>query len=140
MADFDPFTQYRIPRILLEVYKTDEENWEQYTPLSSDDSSNTTTTDNNEAEENTSTDETDDEDSLTKGFKLHQGEIIETYYYGEFTNVEFDGDYEDISNTGSIKIPEIMDLDRFYKGVRLAIRYGPENYGKTWIYLLRTQH
>ena len=34
---FTEVEQYRIYRVLLEVYKTDEENWEQYIPLNGSD-------------------------------------------------------------------------------------------------------
>ena len=123
------FSQYEIQRTLMEVYKTDEENWEQYTPNMGD-TAEDNTNDSTDEEDSEDTTEEEDDTSLTKGFSLHQGEILETYYYGKFTSVDYDGDYEDISNTATVKIPEIKDLDRLYKGVRLAIRTGPEKNGK----------
>lgn len=108
--------QYEIYRLLLAVYKTDEENWEQYIPLTGSDKK----TDTEETSENTANDD-DEGDNFTKGFTLHQGKIIETYYYGEFTHVEWESDYEDINASASLNIPEIKDLNRFYKGVRLSL-------------------
>lgn len=118
--------QYRIPRNLLEVYKTDEENFTPYTP----NMGSTTTTDETEnieegEDETTSTEETEDKE----GFTLHQGEILETYYYGGFFDVECETDYEDINNSGSISLPSV-DKDRFYKGVRVLLRKGWENIGE----------
>ena len=117
--------QYRIPRNLLEVYKTDEENFTPYTP----NTGSTTVTDEGaettEEDETTSTEETEDKE----GFTLHQGEILETYYYGGFFDVECESDYEDINNSGSISLPSV-DKDRFYKGVRVLLRKGWENIGE----------
>ena len=96
---------------LLEVYKTDEENFEPYTP-------------NMGESETTSGEVTNDEgtDSDSDGFTLHQGEVIETYYFGDLKELSFESDYADISNNGSLKFAEIKDLVRFYKGVRLLLR------------------
>lgn len=116
--------QYRIPRNLLEVYKTDEENFTPYTPnmdsTNTDDEEETT-----EEDETTSTEETEDKE----GFTLHQGKILETYYYGGFFDVECESDYEDINNSGSISLPSV-DKNRFYKGVRVLLRKGWENIGE----------
>ena len=126
---FSTEPQFCISRTILEVYKTDEENWEQYVPnggaVEEDEESSDTETEEEEEEEE------EEEDEDTKGFKLHQGEILETYYYGRFTEISSEHDYEDMSNNGSVKIPEIIDLDRFYKGVRLCLRKTWEEEGKT---------
>lgn len=123
---------YSIKKTLLEVYKTDEENFVPYTPLSGDSDEEEETTEETEEEE--STEEEDEEDSLTKGFSLHQGEILETYYYNQFTNVDYDSDYEDINDSGSLSIPEQVDLARFYKGVRLAFQTDYEEYGHALVW------
>ena len=123
---FTEVEQYRIYRVLLELYKTDEENWEPYIPLNGSDEK--TDNDTKETLENTSND--DEDDNFTKVFSLHQGKIIETYYYAEFTHVEWELDYEDINASASINIPEIKDLNRFYKGVRLSLYAGAESLGK----------
>ena len=111
---------------LLEVYKTDEENFEPYTPNSGGDAGENlkdimekakSQLDGEEEEE-----ETEEEEENKDGFKLHQGEIIETYYYGAMKELTFEADYTDISLNGGIKFPEIKDLNRFYKGVRLLLR------------------
>ena len=66
---FTEVEQYRIYRVLLEVYKTDEENWEPYIPLNGSDEK--TDNETKETLENTSND--DEDDNFTKGFSLHQG-------------------------------------------------------------------
>ena len=107
---------------LLEVYKTDEENWEQYVPLGG--ATESMNWGNKEEETSEETEETEEEleDEDNSGFKLHQGEILETYYYGDFKELSFESDYKDISLSGALKFGEIKDLTRFYKGVRLLLR------------------
>lgn len=124
---------YSIKKTLLEVYKTDEENFVPYTPLSGDEEEETEETEETTEEEEEDTTE-EEEDTLTEGFSLHQGEILETYYYNHFTNVDYDSDYEDISESGSLSIPEQVDLSRFYKGVRLAFNteYEPQGRVLNW--------
>lgn len=122
------FEQYKIPRNLLEVYKTDEENFEPYTPRFSYDDTGTT----EESVEDESTEEEEDEtDSSSKdGFSLHQGEILETYYYGNLTSTEAQYDYENIDNNGSVTLTEVDDKE-CYKGVRLLERKGWEKLNET---------
>lgn len=119
---------YSLPRILFEAYFTDEESFEPYTPVSSytpETEKEETTEEETETEDTTTEEETED----TEGFTLHQGEILETYYYQNITEVGWENNYEDIDNNGSIKLTEIIDLDRLYKGVRCLISY--ENEGLT---------
>ena len=65
---FTEVEQYRIYRVLLELYKTDEENWEPYIPLNGSDEK--TDNDTKETLENTSND--DEDDNFTKGFSLRK--------------------------------------------------------------------
>ena len=123
--------QFSISRTLLEVYKTDEENWEPYVPNGGEVEEEEEEEETTEEETTEEEEEEEEEDEDTKGFKLHQGEILETYYYGRFTELSSEHDYTDMNNNGSIKIPEIIDLDRFYKGVRLCVRKTWEEEGKT---------
>ncbi len=120
-----------IPRNLLEVYRTDEENFEPYVPNMGGGS---TTQDDTDEETINNEEETEDsEEELTEneeGFTLHQGEILDTYYYGNFFETESEHDYEEIDNNGSISLPSV-DKKRFYKGVRLLLRKGWEKYGET---------
>lgn len=103
---------------LLEVYKTDEENFIPYIPLTGA----TEPEESNDSEETTSTEEEEIVEEESSGFSLHQGEIIETYYYGNLKELSFESDYQDISINGAVKFAEIKDLTRFYKGVRLLLR------------------
>lgn len=116
--------RYVIQRLLYEVYRTDEENWEPYEPFSSyeemDNRDDEEEDEEEEQEAEPTEEEGEDEDDL--GFPLHQGEIIDTYYYGDFTNVTVESDYEEITDTGGVDQPAIQDLDRFYKGVRSCVR------------------
>lgn len=124
---------YSIPRVLFEAYMTDEESFEPYVPMGSytteeeEEEEETEETEEEETEEETEeTEETDD-----TGFTLHQGEILETYYYQGISETSWENNYEDIDDNGSIKLVEIFDIDRLYKGVRCLITAENENYGKT---------
>lgn len=124
---------YSIPRVLFEAYMTDEESFEPYVPKTSysneteeEETEEETEEEEEEEEETEETEETD-----TTGFKLHQGEILETYYYQGISETNWENNYEDIDDNGSIKLVEIFDLDRLYKGVRCLITTENENYGKT---------
>lgn len=117
---------YSIPRNLFEVYKTDEENFIPYEPNMGEKKEDTSS-DNTENESN---EEEEELDATDEGFTLHQGEILETYYYGDFFDIQYDYDYEDISNTGSIGVPSV-DKKRFYKGVRTCLRKTWEEPGET---------
>lgn len=117
----------------LEVYRTDEENFipyeSPYNQASStastetegeDTESDTETEEDTESEsENSNTDETDEEVEKV-GFKLHQGEILDTYYYQGLNNIGFETDYAEMTNEGNI-VKSSVDLDRFYKGVKLKV-------------------
>ncbi len=107
--------------ILLEVYETDEENFEPYAPQSSSDSSKTTGT--SEPEEESEEENTDDEED--KGYHYHQGEILTKFFFNDLIEFSNESDYEGISNKGSLSRPFYYeDLSEFFKGVRLKIRHG----------------
>lgn len=111
---------YAIPQYLLEVYKTDEENFSPYVP-------NTSNTP--EAKEPESDDASVDENN--EGFTLHQGEIQEIYYYRNLHSMGWDHDYEDMSNSGSCEIPyHETDLSQCYLGVRLLLRVDWEEFNE----------
>ena len=118
---------YAIPRYLLEVYKTDEENFEPYIPNTgnqdSEDKSKESEDKKNEEEETEEVEENED------GFSLHQGKIQEIYYYRNLHTLSWDHDYEDMSNNGSCEIPyHETDLTQCYLGVRLLLRTDREEY------------
>ena len=121
---------YSLPRNLFEVYKTDEENFVPYEPNMGEKEDEDEKKESSEEDEEEDEEEEEEEDELTEGFTLHQGEILETYYYGDFFDVNYDYDYEDINNNGSISVPTI-DKTRFYKGVRTCLRKSWEEYGAT---------
>lgn len=120
---------YAIPRYLLEVYKTDEENFEPYIPNTgnqdSEDKSKESEDKKNEEEE------TEEVEENEEGFSLHQGEIQEIYYYRNLHTLSWDHDYEDMSNNGSCEIPyHETDLTQCYLGVRLLLRADWEEYNE----------
>lgn len=107
---------YAIPRCLLEVYRTDEEHFEQYIPKTVN---GAPTESEEEADEN------------NEGFTLHQGEIEEIYYYPELHSLSWDHDYEEMTNNGSCEIPfHATDLNQCYLGVRLCLRADWEEYNQ----------
>ena len=93
---------YAIPRYLLEVYKTDEENFEPYTPKTSNDDSSDKDKKKKEEEKTEEEDEVEEEEveENEEGFTLHQGEIQEIYYYPNLHTLSWDHDYEELSNNG----------------------------------------
>lgn len=109
---------YAIPRYVLEVYKTDEENFSPYIP-------NTSNTP--ESQEG----DVGEIEGNSEGFTLHQGEILETYYYRNLHSMSWDHDYEGLSNNGSCEIPyHQTDLSQCYLGVRLCLRADWEEYNE----------
>ena len=104
----------------LKIFKVDFENYEPYTPMSGADEE---TKEEEEKEEETTTEE---EETITgeetveeeKPFDYQLGEILDEYYYGKFTNIDYEYDYEGISSTLNITLPEQTDGLRFYKGVQ----------------------
>lgn len=61
----------------------------------------------------------DEEDR--EGFVLHNGTITEISYFDEMFNNSFEYDYEDISNGGSVSLPEV-DETKFYKGQKILLK------------------
>jgi len=103
----------------LKIFKVDFENYEPYIPMSGG-------TDEEEKEEEEKkeeeTEEEEDEESSNeeeeKPFDWQLGEILEEYYYGKFTSIDYEFDYEGISSSLNIKPPMLVDGIRFYKGVQ----------------------
>lgn len=113
--------QYSIVRAGLEVYKTDEENFKPYV---------STGVVSETSKKNEESEESAEEEEDKTGFTLHQGKILDTYYYGALQSTEHEYDYKDMSSSGSFKINEV-DKNRFYKGIRLCIRKEWEAPGTT---------
>ena len=119
---------YAIPKYLLEVYKTDEENFEPYTPKTSHDDQQDKKEEKKEKkekkeEEKEEEEEEEEVEENKDGFTLHQGEILEIYYYKNLHTLSSEHDYEEMSNKGSCEIPyHETDLKQCYLGVRLCLR------------------
>ena len=103
----------------LKIFKTDFENYEPYVPASGGSDEEKP---KNEEEEKEETEETTEEETSDveeeKPYDYQLGEILEEYYYGTFTNVDYEFDYADISSSLNITIPSKVDGIRFYKGVQ----------------------
>lgn len=122
---------YAIPKYLLEVYKTDEENFEPYTPNTGDTTEDSSKDKSKEKKDKEEDEETEEVEENEEGFSLHQGEILEIYYYKNLHNMSWDHDYEDMSNSGSCEIPYYeTDLGQCYLGVRLLLRVDWEDTGE----------
>lgn len=121
---------YSIPRQLFEVYKTDEEHFEEYVPnggeeKEEDNEESSETDDESEEEEETEVEEDN------QGFKLHQGEIMEKYFYISLKDINYSYDYDDISSSGDITLPySEVNLDECYLGVRCLLRKDWEKHGE----------
>ena len=118
---------YAIPRYLLEVYKTDEENFEPYEPMTShdDEKKKEDALDklNKKKEEDEEEEEEEEVEENDEGFTLHQGEILEIYYYPNLHSMGWDHDYEEMANNGSCELPyHETKLEQCYLGVRLCLR------------------
>ena len=78
--------QYSLSRVGLEIYETDEENFEPYissglvSATKSTTSKSTTTSEDSEDTEAADTTVEEDTEEDDKGFKLHQGEIKTKFY------------------------------------------------------------
>lgn len=103
--------QMSVQRAGLEVYKTDEEKYTQYISPS-----NEKAVDMTEVEVETDSDSGDS----ANVFKLHKGQIQETYYYTDLMSINFDTDYADMNQSGTIN-RESVNLHQFYKGVRICL-------------------
>ena len=103
----------------LKIFKVDFENYEPYIPMSGE-----TDEENKKEEEEKKEEETEEEDEESsneeeeKPFDWQLGEILEEYYYGKFTSIDYEFDYEGISSSLNIKPPMLVDGIRFYKGVQ----------------------
>lgn len=60
----------------------------------------------------------DGEENL--GYTLHLGEILETYHYANLEEIDFEGDYKEMTESGTIKTGSV-NQKRFYKGIRLKL-------------------
>lgn len=104
----------------LKIFKTDFENYEPYSPVNGG-SDEANVKDILEKAKEGITEEEEEETSMEeeeKPFDWQLGEILEEYYYGNFTNIDYEFDYEDISSSINITIPVKVDGLRFFKGVQ----------------------
>ena len=108
------------PIPFLKIFKVDFENYEPYVPNAGDDTKEKEKEEKEKKEEETEKEEEEEETETEeeKPFDYQLGEILEEYYYGTFSNIDYEFDYEDISSSLNITIPTKTDGLRFYKGVQ----------------------
>jgi len=104
-------SRYSVSRAGVELYETDEDNYEPYVPTGSAGGGTTTVEDESV--------DSDDEDN-TPGFSLHMGEVLKIHYEDELNSISFESDYKDMNNNASIRLDDI-NLKKAYKGVRLKL-------------------
>lgn len=111
---------YYLP--VLKIFKTDFENYEPYVPKSGEtdeeDKDKEKEEEKKEDEEEKEEEEESTDETEEKPFDWQLGEILETYFYGTFSSIDFEFDYTDISSSSTIDIPSQVDLIRFWKGVQ----------------------
>lgn len=104
----------------LKIFKVDFENYEPYVPNCGGDTKEEEEKSEKKEEEETEEEEEEEteEEEEEKPFDYQLGEILEEYYYGTFTNIDYEFDYEDISSSLNISVPTLTNGLRFYKGVQ----------------------
>lgn len=102
----------------LKIFKVDFENYEPYIPMSGGTDEEEKEEEEKKEEETEEEDEESSNEEEEKPFDWQLGEILEEYYYGNFTSIDYEFDYEGISSSLNIKPPMLVDGIRFYKGVQ----------------------
>lgn len=101
--------QYSLSRVGAEILMTDEENYEPYvSPF------------NTATQTESSDEESEGEESESKGYVLHMGEIMGRLFVSNITSMSFESDYKEMNSSGSLKVDNI-DLNWSYKGVRTRL-------------------
>lgn len=102
---------YSLCRTGLEVYRTDEDNFQAY--VSSGVKQTTSSSSSDDSSSNSG------EASL--GYDYHQGLPLDTYYYNNLQKTSHESDYKEMNNNGSVTVNSI-NRKRFYKGIRVCLR------------------
>ena len=124
---------YNFIHTQLDVYVTDEENFEPYVSpyntlsgasLNEEEETEENTGENSEEETSgEEEEETLDDEGEDSGYTLHQGEILETHEYKTLYSVEWGKDYSEWSGEATVKLPyHKKDLEYLYKGVRCLLK------------------
>lgn len=117
--------QYSICKVGMEVYETDEENFEPYvSSFNQAEGVSVKSKDTGESEESTGSEQDVESDSGEEeenvGYELHKGEIIGTHYVNAIKSMSYETDYKEMTSAGTVKL-DTVDLEKFYKGVRLQL-------------------
>ena len=119
-------SSYSIQRAGVEVFLTDEEGFEPYiSPNNLKASTDDANVKNEESEDDSSSEDEEgfesiNDNSADSAYTLHQGEVVETYYYTDLFKLDFEADYKEMTSTGTFERNEV-NLKQFYKGVRLRL-------------------
>lgn len=111
-------SNYSIQRAGIEVYDTDEENYQPYvSPSNGKSGDNLKSADvaNENSEENV-----EEEYTGESAYTLHQGEILNTFYYTDLLSLNFESDYKEMTSNGTFTKQDI-NLSQFYKGIRIKL-------------------
>lgn len=123
---------FSIQRAGVEVYETDEDNYLRYSsPYNLKAANNINNAD--VANENLDDSEDDSESmnaAYTSAYTLHQGEIVNTFYYSDLNTLNFESDYKEMTSNGEISRFEV-NLNQFYKGVKIKLISDWEEPGTT---------
>lgn len=111
-------SNFSIQRAGIEVYETDEQNFKPYVSPSNakaSDNLKSADVDNEESEESS-----DSEYTGASAFTLHQGEILNTFYYTDLISLNFESDYKDMTSSATFARNE-LNLKQFFKGIRVQL-------------------
>ena len=115
-------SNFSIQRAGVEVYETDEEHFSRYvSPYNAKAMNNVNYADvENENTENSDATTESVNQEYTSAYTLHQGEIINTFYYSDLNSLNFESDYEEMTCNGEINRFEV-NLNQFYKGIKIKL-------------------
>lgn len=114
---------YCLQRAGIEAYLTDEENFKPYvSSLNSKSGDNVKQADvsNENSDDSSSENEESQNEAPDTAYTLHQGEILETYYYTDLFSLNFESDYKEMTSSSSFTRSDV-NLNQFYKGVRVKL-------------------
>ncbi len=115
---------FSIQRAGVEAYLTDEEGFEPYvSPQNAKANSNIEKADvENENSEESSEEDTKsvNDNTPSSAYTLHQGNVIETYYYTDLFKLDFESDYKEMTSSATFERSDV-NLKQFYKGVRVKL-------------------
>lgn len=102
-----------VSRAGLEIYETDEVNFEPFVPTGSVTGEGVTTVEDESID-------SDNEEEELPAYSLHFGNIVRTNYETALESISFEGDYKGMTNSATVKLDKIKPKIS-YKGVRVKL-------------------